>query len=344
MDEKYLVMGIGSVGGVVASEMTRDGYRPDLVTNNPAITDAINDKGITFSTPDEEGVHIPAQAYTKLEDLPSDNRYDAILLIMKANNMLDAARATKPLLTDNGYFVSFQNGIVYDELAKIAGRSRILSAVVAFGSNMEAPAVYRRTTPVSRIYIGEMNGNITPRVQNMGKVLDHVVPTTISENIEGILWGKLLWNCAVSAICALAGGTWGEVGSDERGRMLFLNIYREAMDVADKQYIRLENVVDHNPRDYYLGMRSTDQQRTDKMALLDRLLEQYADVKPSTLQSLERGRETEIDYLNGYVVRKANEVGVRVPINTAIVRMINEIERGERKIDMANLDELIGIK
>lgn len=343
MDEKYLVMGIGSVGGVVASEMTRDGYRPDLVTHNPEITRAINANGILFSTPDEEGVHIPAHAYTELAELPEGRQYDAILLIMKTNDMLDAAEEARPLLKPNGYFVTFQNGIVYDELAKIAGRTRVVPAVVAFGSTMEAPAVYRRTTPVSRIYIGEMDGKLSPRVQNMGKVLDHVVPTSVSENIEGILWGKLLWNCAVSAICVLAGGTWGEVGSDERGRMLFLRIYREVLDVADKYFIKVANVVDHNPRDYYLPPSASPTQRADKLALLDRLLVQYADVKPSSLQSIERGRPTEIDYLNGYVVQKAREIGAPVPLNDAIVHMIKAIEAGERTITPDNLDELIAI-
>jgi 2-dehydropantoate 2-reductase len=63
-------------------------------------------------------------------------------------------------------------------------------------------------------------------------------------------------------------------------------------------------------------------------------------VKSSSLQSLERGRKTEIDYLNGYVVRKAKEVGVEVPVNEAVVRLVKEIEEGRRSIDPRNLEEI----
>jgi len=337
----YLVMGIGSVGGVIASEMTRDGYRPALVTHNETITDAINTEGIVFSTPDEEEVHIPAIAHTKLSDLPEGRKFDAILLVMKTSGMLEAAREAMPYLKPNGYFVSFQNGLIFDELSAITGETRLLSAVVAFGSNMEAPGIYRRTTPVSRIYLGEMSGAASPRVQRMAKVLDHVVHTTVSQNIEGVLWGKLLWNCSVSALGALGGGTFGEVCGDELGRNLFLAIYRETMDVAKANYIAIENVVNHNPDEFYLPDNPTPEQLAELHQNVEKLVEQYENVLPSSLQSLQRGRQTETDFINGAVIRQAMIPKVATPINEAIVRMIGEIEDGKREIERENLDELM---
>ena len=69
----------------------------------------------------------------------------------------------------------------------------------------------------------------------------------------------------------------------------------------------------------------------------------YRLLKSSTLQSLERGRKTEIDFLNGHVVEKANSVGVDVPLNKALVRMIKELEQGDRKIEKRNMSEFLSV-
>jgi 2-dehydropantoate 2-reductase len=67
----------------------------------------------------------------------------------------------------------------------------------------------------------------------------------------------------------------------------------------------------------------------------------YRNVKSSVLQSLERGEQTEIDHLNGFLVRKAKETGVDIPVNEQLVKMVHEIENGKRKIGCKNLDEIL---
>ena len=66
----------------------------------------------------------------------------------------------------------------------------------------------------------------------------------------------------------------------------------------------------------------------------------YAGVTPSTLESLKRGRKSEIDFLNGYILEKANTSGIKLPLNEAVIKMVHEIEAGSRTIDLGNLDEL----
>jgi 2-dehydropantoate 2-reductase len=69
----------------------------------------------------------------------------------------------------------------------------------------------------------------------------------------------------------------------------------------------------------------------------------YGRLKSSSLQSLERGRRTEIDFLNGYVVEQASKIGVHVPLNKSVTRMIKEIEQGQRRLSPANMEELLDV-
>jgi 2-dehydropantoate 2-reductase len=341
LQQDILIEGIGGIGGVVAGELIRAGRRPVLVTGNPKITAAIRQDGLRLHTPDISDT-VPAEVYTTLADLPTGRCFDAAYLIMKANGVVDAARATLPYLKPAGYVVSFQNGLVEDAIAQVIDRQRILSVSVAFGSNMEAPGVYRRTTNRNMLYIGELDGRITPRLNTLAQTLENVVPVTVTTNITGILWGKLIWNCAVSGLCALAGWTLGEMVATTAGQILFLHIYTEVINTAQALNVTVESaVVDY--RQFYLAADENDAGLQARRQAVADLALPYSAVRPSSLQSLERGRPTETEFLNGYVVERARAAGLDVPVNAAITRMIREIEAGQRTIDPANLDELLAV-
>ncbi|MBZ0304181.1 MAG: 2-dehydropantoate 2-reductase [Anaerolineae bacterium] len=339
--QAILIEGVGGVGGVIAAELIRMGLQPVLITANPTITAAIRHDGLRLHTP-ETSVTVEAEVYTSLAELPPGRCFDAAYLVMKANGVVEAARATLPYLRPEGYVVSFQNGLVEDAIAAVIDPQRILSVSVAFGSNMESPGVYRRTTSRNRLYIGELDGRLTPRLHQLARTLEAVVPVTETDNITGILWGKLMWNCAVSGLCALAGWTLGELVATEAGRTLFLRIYTEVIDTAHASGIQMEvAVVDYHQ--FYLPDEVDAAGLAERQQKVADLAIPYSEVKPSSLQSLERGRPTETAFLNGYVVERARAAGVDVPVNAAITRMIGEIEAGTRRIQPANLDELLAI-
>ena len=116
----------------------------------------------------------------------------------------------------------------------------------------------------------------------------------------------------------------------------------ERVDTAKAQGIKLERIA-ANPQLLYLPKNAGFVVRYAKDVIARMLGRKYKSARSSTLQSLERGRKTEVDYLNGYVVDIATRVGVNAPINKALTRMIKEIESGARKIAKANIDELAKI-
>lgn len=334
---RILLQGVGGVGGWLAAELIRSHHDITLVTGNATITAAINRNGISLATPERE-FNVAARAYTDLDELPPESRFDCAFLAMMAGGVVDAAAAARDYLHEDACFVAFQNGFVEDAIGDAVGIERVISATVALGSSMEAPGVYRRTTP-GRLIIGEMDGSVSARLDALQGVLAHAVPTEISTNIIGVLWGKLIWNGAVSGLCALSGKQLGELFDCAIGRELFLRAFHESVSTARAAGVRIESVI-VNPEDYFWDPADPPARRA---ALLERtraFVDKYAGVTPSTLESLKRGRKSEIDFLNGYIQRRAQANGRSVPLNEHLIAMVHEIEAGQRQLSPANLDEL----
>lgn len=336
--QRILIEGIGGIGGVMAAKMIQAGYQPTLVTNNQAITDAIAQNGLCVRD-GQASYSVPApDTYTDLEDVP-DGDFDAAYLIMKAHNVVEAARRTITLLKPEGYVVTFQNGIVEDMVAEAIDKERVISGIIGWGGNMDAPGVYEKTT-VGTIHIGELDGKISERLKGLATACETCTPVVMTDNIRGALWSKLAINCTITTIGALTGDTLGDLVTDWRIRRVFLRTYGEVVETAEACGVTLEKIAT-DPKLLYISRDANMVQFIIKETMVRVVGIRYGKQKSSSLQSLERGRKTEIDYLNGYVVQQAESVDVPTPVNAALVKMIKEIESGERKISRENVDDLI---
>jgi 2-dehydropantoate 2-reductase len=339
MDKQcILIEGIGGIGGVLAAKVIQAGYAPTLVTSNQAITDAIQQRGLQV-TEGEYNYSVRANdVYTDLEDVPTGD-FDAAYLIMKAQTVVESARRSMTLLKPDGYVVTFQNGIVEDAVSEAVGAERVISGIIGWGGTMHAPGVYERTTS-GTIHIGELDGQITERLKALAEACKTCMPVVVTNNIRGALWSKLGINCTITTIGALTGDTLGELVKDARIRRVFLRTYAEVVDTAEASGITLERIAT-NPKLLYLPRGANALQAFIKDVLVRVVGIRYGKQKSSSLQSLERGRKTEIDYLNGYVVQQAQKVNVPTRANAALVKMIKEIEIGQRKIARGNIEDLL---
>lgn len=223
--------------------------------------------------------------------------------------------------------------------ASLCGAERLINASVVFGAVMTAPACYARNTR-GAIFIGQPGVRaVTPHLTALKQLLDFAAPTTISLNIQGVLWAKLAWNCAVSGLCAISGLLLGEVVATEHGQHAFLGIYREALDTARAYGISLERIVIDHSR-FYLPHGADAATIAEHRAAVAGLAARYGLVQPSALQSLKRGRRTEIPFLNGYLAESATAIGQTAPLNASIAAMVAEIEAGQRALSARNLLEL----
>ena len=341
-EQRLLLMGCGGVGGVIASGLLRAGYDVTVITHNEKIRRAINADGLRVTTPDGQWT-IPAPTYAYLDEI--EGPFDAVYLAMKGTGVEQAARDVESTLAPEGYAITFQNGVVEDRVSAILGRGRVIGALVGWGATMHAPGVYEMTSH-GEIIVGELDGQLTPRVRQLQATLEAVGPTTASTNIYGTLWSKLTLNCATSAAGAVTGQLLGEMLRRKVVRRLALAITSEVVDVAEAHGISLEPVggtldVHHLylPPERRAGGVGLD--LVFKHTIMLSVGFKYRHLKSSMLQSIERGRRAEIDFLNGYVVERGQEKGVPTPVNAALTAMVREVEAGTRRISPDNLEELL---
>ena len=329
---KIAVIGAGAIGGITAAFLSRAGYDVQAVCKYDEITSKTN-AGIKIKGV-RGGLVIPVPAVREIEEL--DGKKDIIIVATKAYDMPEACAKALPFADEDTLFVSMQNGISTDAMAEVVGRSRTVGCVVGFGSTMTAPAELDMTSEGTFI-IGMDEGN-EDRLAALKEVLESVVPTAVSNNILSELYSKLIVNACITTLGVICGLKLGDMMKVKKIRNIFLGIMEEALEVANKMNLYVPPYA--GKLDYYKLFKNNGFISRLKRHLTIRVVGlKYKNLKSSSLQSLKRGRPTEIDYFNGYISKKGDEVGVDTPINDAVTRMVKEIEGKQRGISIDNFDE-----
>ena len=230
--------------------------------------------------------------------------------------------------------LSLQNGVCTDALAAVVGESRAVGCVIGFGATMHAPAELEMTS-TGEFIIGRENGDASG-LEPIREALSAVVPAIISDHILSELYSKLIVNSCITSLGAICGLRLGEMMKRRDARTIFLAIIFEAMAVAHAMQLAVPPY--GGKLDYEKLIRGTsplDNLRRHVIIYVVGL--KYRHLKSSSLQSLERGRPTEIDYFNGYIAQKGATYGVDCPVNRRLVGMVKEIENGKRSIKPENL-------
>ena len=244
------------------------------------------------------------------------------------------ARALLPYLKDNSLVLSLQNGICTDALAAVVGKERTVGCVIGWGATMLGPGELAVTSK-GEFLIGRISGD-QEALEPIRRAMNAAAPTVITPDIYAELYSKLIVNSCITSLGAICGLYLGQMLRRSQARRIFLGIIREAMDVAHAQGLKVPPFGGRLDYDKLLdGDGALDNLRRHAMILLVGL--KYRRLKSSSLQSLERGRSTEIDYFNGFIAQKGEELGVDCPTNRRLTVMIKEIEGDKRSIKVANL-------
>lgn len=330
----FLVIGAGAIGGITAALLKKNGHDVEIVSKYDDYASLIRDQGIEVSGfCGSFKVKIPAYASVK----EVKNKKDIILHATKATEMVDAARSLLPVLKDNSYIVSMQNGICEDVLAEVLGPDRIIGCVTGWGATMESYGKLVMTSPGDFI-IGYPGKKPDDQLKNIAAILSNVVPAKVTDNIMGHLYSKLIINSCITSLGAICGLYLGDMLARKKIRKIFIEIINEAVAVAKKMDLKIE--VFGGRLDFTEFVKGDDFPANLRRHIMIRLIGfKYRKLKSSSLQSLERGKATEVDYFNGYISKNAGKYGVPVPVNDAIVMMIHEIEQKKRKISYENFND-----
>ena len=326
---QILIVGIGALGGAIAARAIRTGLPVRLAARNADSAKALRRSGLRVSGIGGE-VRADAIDVAAIEDYGKGDQFDLILLATKAQDTLEVAPRALRLLAPGGVMLPIQNGGVARMLADGLGEGRILGGFSNLGATMVEPGVYEQKN-AGHLLVGELAGGVSERVERVARVLGRAIEVKVSSNLTGAIWSKLLINCSVTTLGALCSQTMRQYIGTEAGKKVFRRTYEEALSVALAIGTRLERLaVDPIPPGSRKSKDWASNLGVEKRyeSWVDEIIAFYGDIKPSMLQDFERGRKTEIDFINGYVATLGHASGVPVHMNAAITGLVHHIERG----------------
>jgi 2-dehydropantoate 2-reductase len=323
VEASVLVVGAGAIGGVTAAKMAGEVDRVAVLDANEEHVGRMRADGLFIDDLGEER-RVRLEAYADPGAL--DGPFDFALITLKAPHLEGALGPLRDLgLVET--FVSLGNGLVQERVAGIVGEGRLIWGTVEWGATNLGPGHLAQTTRGPFI-IGEPDGETRERTRLLADALGTVDEARVTENIRGQVWSKLLVNSAFSGLGAISGLLYREVVADPDGREAALAVWREGYDVGVAQGLELEDVLGV-PAESLVVRGPEDRERADEA--LEIAMRQAGATKASMLQDLERGIKTEVDVINGGVVRKGREYGVDTPLNAHVVELMHAMERGERR-------------
>ncbi|MDB5884594.1 MAG: ketopantoate reductase [Polaromonas sp.] len=304
---KIGILGAGALGCAMGGVLTEAGHEVWLINRHAGQVDVMNTRGLILRT---GGIDRTVAVRAAATAGPVGT-VELVIVLVKSFHTAEAMQAALSLLGPQTTVLSLQNGLGHEDvLAGIVGRERLLAGKTYVGGTQLAPGHVIAGTVNKLTLIGELDGGVSARVRRMADVFNQAgLDTTVSDNIMGAIWDKLLVNVATGALSAISRLPYGLLYQSPELQACAVAAVSEAMAVARASGVTLSIA---EPGDAW------------RMAGAGLPYE----FKPSMLQSLEKGSRTEIDYINGAVVRQGEKVGVPTPVNQTLVACIKGIERG----------------
>jgi 2-dehydropantoate 2-reductase len=296
------------MGGV----LTEAGHEVWLINRNAAQVEAMTRRGLILR--DGAGVDrtVIVHAATTAQGVGMDSgEVDLVIVLVKSYHTAQAMQAATCLLGSDTVVMSLQNGLGHEDiLADIVGRERVLAGKTYAGGSQLGLGHVLVGTIGKDTHIGELDGRITARVQRIAETFNAAgLETIVSNNIMGTIWDKLLVNVATGAVSGISRLVYGDLYQVSELEATGIAAVAEAMAVAKASGITL-------------GTTEARQPWVKAGAGLP------YDFKTSMLQSLEKGSVTEIDFINGAVVRQGKKCGVPTPVNQTLMACIKGLEHG----------------
>lgn len=300
------ILGAGAMGCVYGGFLSESGENKvtliDIWKDHMA---AINERGLTIDTVNGEkhfknlrGVGAPAEA----------GPADLVIVFVKALATEEAMRQALNLVKPETMVLTMQNGLGnVEKLSRVAGAEKVIGGITSFGAAIMGPGKVS-LRGVGESVFGELDGRLTPRMQNLKAAFDREgLPASVTDNVLGRIWTKLISNIGLNAPCALLNFKNGQLLDYRETEALTEAAVTEAAAVAKAEGIRL----------------TTD----DPIAYAKKVIRNTGQNTCSMLQDITAKRRTEISVINGAVVDKGREHGINTPVNMVLTNLIRALEQ-----------------
>ena len=302
------MIGSGAMGSVYGGLLAHAGYDVTLIDPREDHVSLIQRDGLIV-----EGVRgrhvIRVPAHTSHAGLPPA---DFAVVFTDANATAEAARTAAQVLKREGFALTLQNGIGNVEaLTAALGEARVVAGVTMNSGALSEPGRVAYTN-AGVTSIGELDGRTTARIEEVARMLNKAgIETVVIADPMAHIWSKFVLNCAINPLTAITGLRSGEMYRTPEVNALQDRVIDEILMVVERKGVRL---AEPDPR----------------KKIKDHCRKRYN--RPSMMQHVEQGRRTEIDALNGALVREAKALGLAVPYNEAVVAVVKGLEKSRRQL------------
>ncbi len=292
---KISVMGAGAVGSFYGAMLVQAGHDVTFI-GRPAQVATLREHGLRL----EKGGSVTRLLVQASAEPSAVSSADMVIFSVKSSDTETAAKTIAPFLAPHAVVLSFQNGVENTARLQQLLPQTVLATVVYVATDMPALDHVRHHGR------GELVLAASPRSQELAALFNEAgIPTEVSENTTGALWAKLILNCAYNAISAITQLPYGTLAQGAEIEGVLHDVVQECLAVAAALGVSV-------PGDAWHAVRHIPQTMPTQ--------------RSSTAQDLARNKPSEIDYLNGYIVRKGRELNIATPVNRTLYALVKLIE------------------
>jgi 2-dehydropantoate 2-reductase len=305
---KIAIIGAGAMGSLFGGRLALAGEEVWLLDVWEEHVRTINEKGLSIASPAGDIVARP-KATTRPGDIGTA---ELVIVFVKSTATAKAAETAAALLGPDSAVLTLQNGYGNAEtIAAAVGADRVIAGTTAQGATLLGPGRIMHGGS-GETHIGELGGGLTERLQKIATCLTRAGITTIADdNVASLIWGKLIVNVGINALTGITGLRNGELADHEETRQVLALAVEEAVKVADAAGVKLPY---DTPVEKVLAVAVATAQNRSSM-----------------LQDLSGGRMTEIEAINGALVREGERYGVATPVNRVLTLLIKALEKLPRE-------------
>lgn len=301
---KIAVLGAGAMGSLYGGLLSDGGNEVWLLDIWKEHVDAINERGLAIEKEDGERLVRDIRAVSNPESI---GNVDLLIVFVKSTATEEAVRGATPVIGEKTSVLTLQNGLGnIEKIEKAIGKGRVIGGVTSHGATMLGPGRIRHGGR-GDTYLGEVDGSITPRLETITKAFNEAgIASRISHSILSLIWGKLIVNVGINALTAITGLQNGMLPEHAGTSEILEMAVDEAVRVAEAKGIKLQY---HDP-----------------VAHVKEVCRLTAQNRASMLQDVLNKRKTEIDMINGAVVREGKAEGIDTPVNKVLTGLVSVIQ------------------
>lgn len=350
MGKKIAIVGAGAVGGYTGAHMVQAGEDVTFIDPWPEHVEHMRKHGLRVThAKDVPEFKVPVRALhlTDVQQLAKEKPVDIAFVCMKSYDTAWSTMMIKQYLAPDGFVVSLQNCMNEETVANVVGWGKTLGCIASsITVNLPEPGHIHRGAAkggaVHTVYrTGEVHGRITDRVKEVCRLVGYADSAKVTENLWGERWSKLVANVMQNGLSASTGLPGREIVQNDALRRFSNRLGSEAIRVGQALGYQLEEVL-HLPPETIARAGEGDEAATGTVH--EQRIKDSARVageqRPSMGQDMMKGRRTEIEFLNGYVVREGETVGLACRANAALTDIVKRVERGELAADPRHITEL----